>query len=114
MNFLLNVADVKLAWHAHIFGHEKRMADRFSSKVGSEPASHCWPAQWRRLAKSCARIYVKEKMLERLLLADSVDKVCRTITELRDVIADCIDQFTLDECKNYFANEKALQNRGRF
>ena len=27
----------------------------------------------------------------------------RTITELWDVIADCIDQFTLDECKNYFA-----------
>lgn len=27
----------------------------------------------------------------------------RTITELWDTIADCIDQFTLDECKNYFA-----------
>lgn len=27
----------------------------------------------------------------------------RTVTELWDAIADGIDQFTLDECKNYFA-----------
>ncbi len=27
----------------------------------------------------------------------------RTITELWDAIADCVNQFTPDECKNYFA-----------
>ena len=72
MNFLLNLGDVKLALRAHIFGHEERFTDRFDSKDGSEAPSHCWPAQWRRLAKSGVRIYVMRKSLECRDLADFV------------------------------------------
>ena len=75
MNSLLNVGDVNLAWHAHIFGHEERIADRFGSNDGSEAASHYWPAQRRRLAKSGGRIYVMRKTLECRLMTEGVEQL---------------------------------------
>ncbi len=106
MNSLLNVGDVNLAWHAHIFGHEERIADRFGSKDGSDAASNCWPAQRRRLAKSGGRIYVMRKTLEFRDLAEAslIRRECLdhaiVLNErhLRRILASYLDDYHRSRC----------------